>query len=167
MEKWRDIPEYESIYEISNYGKVRRKDSNYILKNQIKPNGYFYVTLSKNKVTKKKYIHRLVAEAFLPNPKNLAQVNHKDGCKANNHINNLEWCTQQENLLHAKKHGLISPTIENLNHKLKPVIRVEDGKKFDSATMAAKEMKVSVSAIRKAILKGKNATSCGFHWKYE
>lgn len=167
MEIWKDISEYESIYEISNYGKVRRKDSNYILKNQIKPSGYFYVTLSKNKATKKKYIHRLVAEAFLPNPKNLAQVNHKDGCKAHNHINNLEWCTQQENLLHAKKYGLISPTIENLNHESKPVIRIEDGKKFDSATMAAKEMKVSTSAIRKAILKGKNATSCGFHWKYE
>lgn len=68
--------------------------------------GYIRVTLTSNKVKRKHRVHRLVAEQFLPNPNNLPQVNHIDGDKTNNHINNLEWCTQSENIQHAYKTGL-------------------------------------------------------------
>lgn len=165
-EIWKDVCGYENYYQISNYGQVKRKDSNYILKNQRKPNGYLYVSLYANKISSKKYIHRLVAEAFLSNDLKLAQVNHIDGNKKNNIVTNLEWCTQQENLLHAKNNNLINPTIENLKHDSKPVLRIEDYKIYKNVKAAALDMKVTDSAIRKAILKGPQATSCGFHWKY-
>lgn len=166
MEEWKDIAGYELYYQISNIGQVKRKDTGKILKNNIR-NGYEYVTLCVNRQRKKFYVHRLVAIAFIPNPKSYEQVNHKDGNKSNNKVDNLEWCTQKENLMHAFRTGLNTPTIENLiRFDRKPVIRIEDGKWFSGVTEAANQMGVCEAAMSQCLNKGLSATCCGYHWKF-
>lgn len=98
MEQWKEIVNFEGLYEISSFGKVRRihkdpRSSKYKELAQDTSRGYKKVTLYKNGKGYKKQVHRLVAEAFLPNPNNLEQVNHKDEDKSNNNVNNLEWCS--------------------------------------------------------------------------
>ena len=112
-EEWRDIEGFEGIYQVSNLGQVRsldryvwnHKQYGKILKQHIKPNGYHQVGLSDKSGNKYKhmYIHILVAKAFIPNPRNCEQVNHKDFNKSNNCAENLEWVTQQENIQHFRK----------------------------------------------------------------
>ena len=99
---WLDIKDYEGYYQISDEGKVRRilnGGSTREIKNR---DGLYYtVSLSKNGVKKSHNVHRLVAEHFLYRPEGTTEVNHKDGNKHNNNVNNLEWVTQKNNLLHA------------------------------------------------------------------
>ncbi len=114
FEKWKDIHNYEGYYQISNFGRVKSLDRNEInkngvvrklkgsLKNSFISGGYVLVTLSKNNVNESHCIHRLIAEAFIPNPKNLDEVNHKNRIKKNNFLSNLEWCTSRENTHHAR-----------------------------------------------------------------
>lgn len=116
-EEWRDIEGFEGFYQVSNIGRVRRLldrhqnslDRNIILKPQTDRNGYKTVYLSKNNNRKIIHIHRLVAIGFLPNPDNKRCVNHKDGNKANNRVENLEWCTYSENTIHALENRLKIP----------------------------------------------------------
>lgn len=114
-ETWKDIKGYESAYQISNYGRVRSLDRTDALgrfkKGQILSigdNGYGYKTVSLYKDSKQKtmYVHRLVAQAFIDNPDNLPQVNHKDENTNNNNVDNLEWCTNEYNSNYGnhKKH---------------------------------------------------------------
>lgn len=118
---WVKIKGYEDFYEISLNGKIRSKDRTMIdkigrtrsregkiLNPDIAPNGYYRVTFSINRKRKQFYVHRLIAEHFIPNPKNLPQVNHIDGNKLNNSLDNLEWVTVQDNVIHAYKNGLIN-----------------------------------------------------------
>ena len=101
-EEWRLIEGYNDCFYVSNYGRVKslhKKDNHGIKKPSVSTYGYYFVRLSKKESLK--YVHRLVAKAFIPNPKDKPQVNHKDGNKLNNHINNLEWVTASENQLHA------------------------------------------------------------------
>ena len=110
-EIWKDVVGYEGVYEVSNMGRVKRVgkyrnqcaewDSNHILRPGHKDNEYLFVNLSKEGKNKIKYVHRLVAEAFLPNPKNKATVNHIDGDRTNNVVENLEWATYKENNNHS------------------------------------------------------------------
>lgn len=108
MEIWKDINGFRELYQISNLGRVRRKDNFKVLKPLSISKGYKGVRLyeTKNKAITKK-IHRLVAEYFIPNPLNLPQVNHKDGNKSNNRIDNLEWCSNEFNMNHAIINKLI------------------------------------------------------------
>lgn len=120
MEQWKDIVGYEGYYEVSSLGRVRSKerilphnvnDGIYvkkpkILKTQVKK-GYVFVTVSIDGVRKSLPVHRLVAKAFLPNPENKPQVNHIDGDKTNNKLDNLEFATAKENVDHAVSIGLI------------------------------------------------------------
>ena len=110
-EIWKDIKGYEGYYQISNLGRVKSLSRKYspkerILKNQYDKDGYYEIGLTKNK--KKQYfrVHRLVAQAFIFNIKNKPQVNHKNGIKDDNRVENLEWCTNQENEKHAYNIGL-------------------------------------------------------------
>ena len=120
QEIWKDIPNYEGIYQISNLGRIKSlKGKEKILKLLIDKQGYYMVRLWENGKTKQFYIHRLVAEAFLDykcnykklkdeeyllfNKENLV-VNHKDENKLNNNVNNLEWCTNRFNIKYTKEH---------------------------------------------------------------
>lgn len=108
MEIWKNIKNFRDLYQISNLGRVRRKDTLKVLTPLTLSKGYKGVRLYENEkqaVTKK--IHRLVAEYFLENPLNLPQVNHIDGNKSNNKVENLEWCSNDYNMNHALLHGLI------------------------------------------------------------
>ena len=126
-EFWRDIKGYEGLYQISNLGRVKSLHRKYINqygefgekeefikkqklsafnKSQKDTKGYFVVSLANNDRGKWVRVHRLVATAFLPNPHNLPEVNHKDGNKQNNNVDNLEWVTRSQNNLHAWRTGL-------------------------------------------------------------
>ena len=117
-EIWKDIEGYQGYYQISNYGRVKSLDrfrkngsSGYIhkekiLKQSLTTTGYLKVELCINKFRKSMKVHRLVAKAFIDNPENKPDVNHKDGNPLNNHLSNLEWCTERENINHAINLGL-------------------------------------------------------------
>ena len=100
MECWKDIKGYEGLYQVSNLGRIR-KDNKII--NPWMQFGYKIVGLWKNNKCQKLRVHRLVAEAFILNPNNYTQVNHKDEDKSNNSVENLEWCTQGYNTSNAEK----------------------------------------------------------------
>lgn len=107
-EEWEDIPDYEGLYQVSNFGRVKSTNhrKTHILKPVPASNGYLQFCLSKKNVHKPAYVARLVAQAFIPNLDNKPQVNHIDGHPMNNHVSNLEWATQAENQQHAFKIGL-------------------------------------------------------------
>lgn len=111
MEEWRDVVGYEGVYEVSSFGNVRRVDlGHHSTKEGLKsqrtdPNGYKQVDLW-NGSGRTHRVHRLVAKAFIPNPKKKRTVNHKDGDKTNNHVDNLEWATYSENNQHMHDTGL-------------------------------------------------------------
>ena len=120
-EVWKPIKGYEGIYEVSSYGRVRSLEHSISLRNQHgeyvrklseriikqkrnRKDGYFNVTLCKRAEHSTAYVHRLVAQAFIPNPDNLPQVNHKDEDKTNNRVDNLEWCSAQYNTNYGTGH---------------------------------------------------------------
>ena len=113
-EIWKDIQGYENLYKISNLGRILSLKiiSSYnlprIIKTFINSTGYSNVQLKNNKKYKNFLLHRLLAIAFIPNPFNLDFINHKDGNKLNNILENLEWCTRKYNSQHAVKIGLMT-----------------------------------------------------------
>lgn len=167
-EIWKDIPGYEGLYQASNLGKIKRilfinrttiKKQEKILKIYINKSNRCYVSLHKNDKRKNCLIHRLVAQAFISNPNNLPQINHIDGDPTNNNINNLEWCSAKENIIHAYKNNLL-----NQDYRKKKIIR-SDGKTYDCAYTASKDMNVSVCSIRD-VLKNRINTCKGYSFKY-
>lgn len=110
-ETWRNVVGYEGIYVVSNYGRIKRlplgkqwpyrKTHNNIRKVRKNNQGYYVVNLSRENEVKWILVHRIVAMAFIPNPQNLPQVNHKDENKLNNVVDNLEWCDQRYNNLYG------------------------------------------------------------------
>ena len=118
-EIWRPIKGYEGLYEVSNLGRVKsiRFGKEKIMSSKAKGNKYLKIMLCKNKTYKRFYIHRLVAQAFIPNPDNLPQVNHKDENPQNNIVTNLEWCD-------AKYNNSYGTARERMSEKLsKPVLQ--------------------------------------------
>ena len=109
MEQWRDVPGYNGKFQISNTGKIRNGKTGLDRKPYVNENGYCIIGFyDKEKGFSVQHrVHRLVAEAFIPNPEGKRTVNHIDGNKLNNRVENLEWATHQENLDHAHKTGLI------------------------------------------------------------
>ena len=180
--KWKDIVGYENEYQINQFGEIRTlKDSpklkKYdVLKPQIsKRNGYVYQMLYKNGKEKLLRVHRLVAMAFLPNPNNLPQVNHKDGNKQNNSVDNLEWCEQSDNMKHAYKNGLQIPSenqrraIINTNKlKQKKVCQIKDGEvinTFSGISEASRQTKISISCILRCCNLKRKSTN-GYEWRF-
>lgn len=103
MEVWKDVKGYEGLYQVSNYGRVKNSKKDHILKPVVRQHGYLGVMLyghggHKTRGFKTFSVHRLVAEAFIPNPDNLSEVNHIDECKTNNRVENLEWITRKDNV---------------------------------------------------------------------
>lgn len=96
IEVWKPIKGYEGLYDVSNYGRVR-KGTTVLKPTKDKLTGYMKINLRKDNTVKYKTVHRLVAEAFLQNDDALPCVNHKDECKTNNMVDNLEWCTYKYN----------------------------------------------------------------------
>lgn len=172
MEIWKDIPNYEGLYQVSNLGRIRRilfinniiaKKENKILKTHTNKKNRVYVSLYKNNVRKNCILHRLVATTFIPNPNNLPEVNHIDGNPSNNNVYNLEWCTKKYNMKHAYDNNLCKLKTYNNSNK-KAIIR-NDGKTYDCAYSAAKDINVSVFSIRD-VLKGRSKTCKGYTFNY-
>ena len=175
-EVWKDIKGYEGLYQVSNLGRIKslkrfkknhsklQKVNEKILKLYInKRNGYVYRNLNKNSLEKNHRVHRLVAETFIPNPNNLPQINHKDGNKQNNCVDNLEWCTCKENMQHAYKLGLAN----NNNQKIKVLqydLKNNLIAKYDSLLEASKQTNISISNISLCI-NGKQKTTHNFIFK--
>lgn len=105
-EIWKDVPDYQGLYSISDLGRVKSSYYNKILKPSYDRYGYARFSATKNKKQKTLRVHRLVMELFSPENK-LPQVNHIDGDKTNNKLNNLEWATDSENKIHAYSKGLM------------------------------------------------------------
>ena len=146
QEIWKAVADSNGIYHISDHGQV--KSLKYGKERILKPslvgrpgNQYLAVDLVIKDKRKMHKIHRLVAMAFIPNPENKPQVNHKDGNKLNNHIDNLEWATAKENQQHAWDTGLKEATrLATIQANSKPVIDIVNGKKHDSLTKACEEI---------------------------
>ena len=156
-EIWKDIEGYEGLYQVSNFGNVKslarivhsKKRSDYkikekILKQSDTTTGYKKVELHKDNEKRKSFkVHRLVAQAFIPNPENKREVNHIDGNKHNNNVNNLEWVTSSENKIHAFKMNL-NPTKRDLDEN--EIIRMYCEEKM-SIHQIAKELNIADCAI--------------------
>ena len=172
IEEWRDIEGYEGYYQVSNYGQVRSLDrwrnsgtggymhKGRILKQEISNCGYYMVTLSVDGRCKRYSVHRLVAQAFIPNLEYKEQVNHIDGEKSNNTVENLEWNTQSENTIHAFSNGLMVP-----NTKGRKVYCFETGKTYMSIAQAGRELNIDHSHIGR-VCKGIYKQTKGYTFKY-
>lgn len=156
QEVWKDIKNYEGLYQVSNFGNVRNVKTNKILKCSSDKLGYLRVYLYKNKKRKTEMLHRLIASTFIPNPQNKPIINHINGCKNCNEISNLEWVTAKENSIHAVNNNLI---------KTIPVICVETNEMFKGVNDAERKTGINNGHICK-VCKGIRKTAGGFHWKY-
>lgn len=192
-EVWKDIKGFEGLYQISNYGRVKSLERERTFGNRIrvvpekiinpdkKKSGYlFYHLYSGGRKEKDLYAHRLVAQAFIPNPLGKKDVNHKDGNKSNNYVENLEWATRSENIRHSYnvlKRSRIKPIGSN-NKTSKPIIQLTlDGKfvkEWASATEVQRKLGYCEASIRRClytsigkIQKSKSKQSYGYIWKYK
>lgn len=184
-EIWKDIEGYEGLYQVSNLGRVRSLDRNVlitrldgskhnheykgVLKNQrVHRDKYLITSLCKNGTFKSCKVHRLVAQTFIPNPENKPQVNHIDGNKQNNCVDNLEWVNASENNNHAFKLGLrkISEYHKKVakEFKSKKVQCLETGEVFNSAKDACIKLKIADNAICRSIKR--NGKAGGYTWRY-
>ena len=161
-EIWRDIEGYEGLYQISNKGHVKSlyKSSERILKSYDNGKGYLKVHLFKNTAFQSIYIHRLVAETFIPNLENKPEVNHKDENKLNNCVENLEWMTTKENSNYGTRNERISRKILQYS-KSGDFIR-----EWSGAHGVERVLGIDNSSITKCC-KGKRKSSGGFVWKYK
>ena len=154
-----DIKGYEGIYAITSCGKVWSYKTKRFLKTIKTQKGYEKVYLYKDNIVKHPTIHKLVATAYIPNPNNFPQINHKDENKENNSVNNLEWCTNKYNSNYGTRN------IRMARAKWRKVLCIELNRIFDSEKQAEAELKIGVSRISECC-SGKNKTAGGYHWKY-
>lgn len=176
MEEWRDIKGYEGRYKISNLGRCssllsKKAPQGTDLVPQLRNNGYEVYHLRKEGKSYMRLAHRLVAEAFIPNPNKLPTVNHKDGNKRNNHVENLEWASYLANMHHS---------IHTLGHTRNkgrgvPVRCIETGRVYSDSRAAGRELNIHPSnidqAARHAVKKDRRGysytvhTAGNYHWE--
>jgi hypothetical protein len=151
IEIYKDVVGYEGIYQVSNLGNVKsfhKKGLNgFVLKPRIS-HGYCRVGLFINK-HKHIMVHRLVAQAFIDNPNNLPFVNHINGIKCDNRVDNLEWCTHSENILHAFKTGLKSNKKGDDNPQSRKVINIETGEVYNSTVTLSLKSGIPRGTLRR------------------
>lgn len=160
IEEWRNVPGYEGLYEVSNLGRVKNIKTERILKPGKNNLGYLQVALYKNGLQKTVKVHRLVALAFLSNPQNLHEINHKDEDKTNNTVENLEWCTHEYNMNYGTR-------IERL---YKPVLQFDllgnFIREWPSMIKVYEELGISRGNIS-SCCSGKLKTVGGFVWRFK
>ena len=186
MEVWKDIPEYNGLYQVSNLGNVKRKQKTYfcgtnngtkrvleerlIVGEQVK--GYRRVALWDNKKYKRVFVHRLVAQAFIPNPENKPQIDHIDGNPLNNKVDNLRWATAKENMNNpisikrksiAAKGNHMTGRFGALHHNSKKVKCVETGTVYGGIAEAGRQ--TGIKHISNVCC-GARKTAGGYHWQY-
>ena len=148
----KDIKNYEGIYGITTEGDVYSYKRKKFLKPADNGTGYLFVILHKDGKVKNHYVHRLVAEAYLPNPENLPQVDHIDGNKMHNFLNNLQWITNRDNVRKGRN---------------KPILQYDlDGnfiREWSSAMDVGKEVRTNICKC----LKCRYKTAYGYIWKYK
>lgn len=183
IEIWRDIKDYEGLYQVSNFGRVRNSRTGRLLKQHSNNKGYLQVRLYKNSIIKTFLVHRLVAMAFPDlvdwteeakgKPFEELQVNHKDEFdKANNRIDNLEWCTNDYNTHYGTYYERISNSLTNNTKKSKPVLQYTlDGRfiaEYPSAREAERQTGIFQNGISRCCLGYKKYShSGGYIWKYK
>lgn len=194
-EEWRDIEEYEGLYQVSNYGRIKSlerrlpckiKNNNYrikkaaIKKSRYDKDGYCKVVLCEYGIKNGKsfFVHRLVAKAFIPNLENKPVVNHIDGVKNNNKYTNLEWNTIRENTIHAIKSGLMNPKmpIQNIksgkdNPKSRAVNMIDKNKniilkKFETMNEASIFLGIKGTSGIGQCCRKEIKTAYGYKWRY-
>lgn len=172
LETWKPIKGYEGLYEVSNIGNVRRKGK----PKKPSPNskGYLTVILYKNNQGKQYYVHRLVANAFIPNVENKPMIDHINAIKTDNRVENLRWCTNKENMkrnnpmkdpLVAKKNG--AKRVGTISPARKPVKAKKDGITliFPSIATAGQELGLDISLISAVLHKRQHHTG-GYSFEY-
>lgn len=182
MEVWKDVVGYEGIYQISNYGTLKSLDRldrkgrithGKIISTKKNNRQYIQVHLLKDGKEKMALLHRLVAQAFIPNPNNYAQVNHKDENKDNNNANNLEWCTN----IYNRRYGTgYQRSVEKHDYKKlaklnsKRVIQLDSEENilniFNSIREAQDKTNVHRSNISACCKKGNRIAAGGYKWRY-
>ena len=178
-EIWEDVVGYEGSYQVSNLGRVRSfafDKNGRVMNLTTNPFGYIYVSLRKNLLNKKYFVHRLVGDAFILNPESKPFINHIDGVKANNRADNLEWCTRSENQLHGYKIGLLKPNktalgkTGELSAHSKPINQLSlDGKlikRFSCQKEASRELGISQGNIS-SVIHGKRGYTQTGGYKFE
>ena len=179
---WRDIEGFEGLYQVSNTGQVRSLGNNRsrktkILKQYINNKGYKQVGLRKNGKCKKYLVHRLVAQAFIPNPNNYPIINHKDENPSNNAVWNLEWCTYKHNINYGTRNKKASESMKGKNKgknnpTSKPVLMFSKNgefiKRFDNVADANEYLgKDRDNSNINRCARGKYKTAYNYLWKYE
>lgn len=173
-EIWKDIKEYEGLYQVSNFGRVKSLNYNRTQNEKIlKPGndclGYYRVSLSKCGKAKTKAIHRLVAETFIDNPNRYNYINHIDCNKTNNNVENLEWCTQKHNVQEARRYNLREYTKgkDNANSKKLGQYDLKGNlKKIWDCTMDIQRQLGFKNCNISLNCQGKRKTAYGFKWRY-
>ena len=162
-EIWKDIQDYEGLYQISNKGRIKslkRKNvtADKILTPRLDKDGYMLINLYKSNHKTTFKIHRLVAQHFIPNPDNLPQINHKDENKVNNNVTNLEWCSIKYNNNYRNRYSRLPQNKPNNTYTSKPIQCIETGIIYPSISEASRQLKQRINL--------KYKLSGGYHWKY-
>ena len=161
-EIWKDIENYEGLYQISNKGHVKSlyKGSERILKLWDNGRGYLRVYLTKENTSKHIRVHRLVARAFIPNPYNLPEINHIDENKKNNSVENLEWCDRRYNVNYGTRNERVS----------RKILQYSKSGEFIREWQGAREVERVLGIANSHIIdccKGRYKSAYGFIWKYK